>query len=77
MTPPGLEPGTHWLKITSTIELRGLSLCDPGGTRTHDPLIKSQVLYAFANQLSYGVKIERKTGLEPATPTLEGSCSTN
>ena len=25
---------------------------DPGGTRTHDPLIKSQLLY----QLSYGVK---------------------
>ena len=24
---------------------------DPGGTRTHDPLIKSQLLY----QLSYGV----------------------
>ena len=53
MTPPGLEPGTHWLKITSTIELRGLSLCDPGGARTHDPLIKSQLLYL----LSYEVKM--------------------
>ena len=26
---------------------------DPGGTRTHDPLIKSQLLY----QLSYGVNV--------------------
>ena len=29
----------------------GFHFCDPGGTRTHDPLIKSQLLY----QLSYGV----------------------
>ena len=28
------------------------SLCDPGGARTLDPLIKSQLLY----QLSHGVK---------------------
>ena len=28
---------------------------DPGGTRTHDPVIKSQLLY----QLSYGVKMRR------------------
>ena len=28
-----------------------LMIGDPGGTRTHDPLIKSQLLY----QLSYGV----------------------
>ena len=28
------------------------SLCDPGGARTLDPLIKSQLLY----QLSYGVR---------------------
>ena len=31
--------------------LRFQPSCDPGGTRTHDPLIKSQLLY----QLSYGV----------------------
>ena len=30
-----------------------LMIGDPGGTRTHDPLIKSQLLY----QLSYGVAI--------------------
>ena len=29
----------------------GFPFGDPGGTRTHDPLIKSQLLY----QLSYGV----------------------
>ena len=29
----------------------GLLFCDPGGARTLDPLIKSQLLY----QLSYGV----------------------
>ncbi len=30
-----------------------LLLCDPAGTRTLDPLIKSQLLY----QLSYGVML--------------------
>ena len=30
-------------------------LCDPGGARTLDPLIKSQLLY----QLSYGVNFQR------------------
>ena len=31
-------------------------LCDPGGARTLDPLIKSQLLY----QLSYGVVFDRR-----------------
>ena len=31
----------------------GFPFRDPGGTRTHDPLIKSQLLY----QLSYGVNV--------------------
>ena len=31
----------------------GFPFGDPGGTRTHDPLIKSQLLY----QLSYGVSV--------------------
>ena len=31
----------------------GFPFGDPGGTRTHDPLIKSQLLY----QLSYGVNV--------------------
>ena len=52
--------------------------CDPAGTRTLDPLIKSQLLY----QLSYtstmnravgpvkGKKMERAKGVEPSTITL-------
>ena len=32
-------------------EIRHSAFCDPGGARTLDPLIKSQLLY----QLSYGV----------------------
>ncbi len=56
------------------------------GTRTRDPDLGKVVLY----QLSYfriafrkfrsiiiSMFLERKTGLEPATPTLARSCSTN
>jgi hypothetical protein len=35
----------------SILFLRYSFNCDPGGTRTHGPMIKSQLLY----QLSYGV----------------------
>ena len=31
-------------------------ICDPGGARTLDPLIKSQLLY----QLSYGVVFDKR-----------------
>ena len=50
--------------------------CDPAGARTQDPNIKSVVLY----QLSYGISAEYfvlPQGLEPWTPTLRVSCSTN
>ena len=49
---------------------------DPAGARTQDPNIKSVVLY----QLSYGIGTEKSVlpqGLEPWTPTLRVSCSTN
>ncbi len=47
---------------------------EPAGTRTRDPVIKSHMLY----QLSYtGVaRMERETGIEPATNSLEGCDST-
>ena len=51
-----------------------------GGSRTHDLLITNQLLY----QLSYASvsaaaepSLERGTGLEPATNSLEGCDSTN
>ena len=53
-----------------------LNLRDPAGARTQDPNIKSVVLY----QLSYGIDAEilvLPQGLEPWTPTLRVSCSTN
>jgi hypothetical protein len=54
------------------------------GNRTHDLFLTKEVLY----RLSYVglraiiaqkilVRLERETGLEPATPSLEGSRSTN
>ncbi len=45
-----------------------------GGTRTHDPLIKSQLLF----QLSYTStkKMERAKGFEPSTTTLARWSST-
>lgn len=45
-------------------------LCDSGGARTHDPLVKSQMLY----QLSYEILVNQ-TGFEPVTACLEGRCS--
>src|SRR5579883_1595843 len=48
------------------------------GNRTHDLFLTKEVLY----RLSYvGIRdesdMERETGFEPATPSLEGSRSTN
>jgi hypothetical protein len=50
------------------------------GIRTRDLFLTKEVLY----RLSYmgiaktpKVTVERETGLEPATPSLEGSRSTN
>ena len=44
-----------------------------GGSRTPDPLITNQLLY----QLSYASpEMERETGIEPATNSLEGCDST-
>ena len=43
----GLEPqatGERWLDTTRAIPAAPIFYCDPGGTRTHDPLIKSEVL---------------------------------
>ena len=45
-------------------------LCDSGGARTHDPLIKSEMLF----QLSYEILVNQ-TGFEPVTVCLEGRCS--
>ena len=42
-----------------------MSNCDPDGIRTHDSLIKSEVLY----QLSYEVIVGER-GLEPLTETV-------
>ena len=56
------------------------------GTRTRDPNLGKVVLYQlsyFRNLISFTkteyfiVLLERKTGLEPATPTLARLCSTN
>ena len=41
----------------TTSPLKVLKMCDPGGIRTLDPLIKSQLLY----QLSYGVALATGT----------------
>jgi hypothetical protein len=53
------------------------------GNRTHDLFLTKEVLYRlsyvgarFAFRLRAG-GMERETGLEPATPSLEGSRSTN
>ena len=66
MTREGLEPSTHWLRVNCSTNWATestllvyvwnrhnvvLSFSDPGGARTLDPLIKSQLLY----QLSYRV----------------------
>ncbi len=40
------------------------SVGDPGGARTHDPLIKSQMLY----QLSYRVKFPQGIGAKAGLP---------
>lgn len=41
--------------IQKRAEIQGFQLlCDPGGARTHDPMIKSHLLY----QLSHGVILE-------------------
>jgi hypothetical protein len=44
-------------------------------TRTGDLFLTKEVLY----RLSYvgTCRHERETGIEPATPSLEGSCSAN
>jgi hypothetical protein len=39
---------------------------EPGGARTHDPLIKSQMLY----QLSYGLATGQNRGTGPAREAL-------
>ena len=35
------------------MQIFALTFCDPAGTRTQDPMIKSQLLY----QLSYGIRM--------------------
>jgi hypothetical protein len=54
------------------------------GNRTHDLFLTKEVLYrlsyvgVFASPCCPGRgRLERETGLEPATPSLEGSRSTN
>ena len=53
------------------------------GTRTRDPDLGKVVLYQlsyfrdYLTLLKLEFYLERKTGLEPATPTLARSCSTN
>ena len=55
------------------------------GTRTRDPDLGKVVLYQLSyfrisssgNRYPTYQHFERKTGLEPATPTLARSCSTN
>ena len=44
----------------------GFFRCAPGGTRTPDPLIKSQQLYP----LSYRGRSRSRAGTEPGTPGL-------
>ena len=57
-----------------------------GGNRTRDLFLTKEVLYRLSYMgkpviqkvfLSDPVGLERETGLEPATPSLEGSRSTN
>ena len=50
---PDLEAARDrwWNGVQKKDAAFGCILCDPGGARTLDPLIKSQLLY----QLSYGV----------------------
>ncbi len=43
---------------------------DPGGVRTHDPLIKSEVLY----QLSYEIILVDPVGYDPTLPPLKAEC---
>ena len=47
------------------------------GTRTRDPDLGKVVLYQLSYFRIFLKNFERKTGLEPATPTLARSCSTN
>lgn len=47
-----ISTGEAWLFLRPTIyQVSYYSFCDPGGARTHDSLVKSQVLY----QLSYEI----------------------
>ena len=58
------------------------------GNRTHDLFLTKEVLYrlsyvgkipvlSFSKSVQPAFELERETGLEPATPSLEGSRSTN
>ncbi len=70
----------------------GLKIGAKNGTRTRDPDLGKVVLYQLSyfrilievedcptllQSLFHCSLLERKTGLEPATPTLARSCSTN
>jgi hypothetical protein len=45
----------------------------PGRNRTCDPLLRRQLLYPLSYRRACGkIKMERETGFEPATPSLEG-----
>jgi hypothetical protein len=52
------------------------------GNRTHDLFLTKEVLYRLSyvgifHRRDQTIVLERETGFEPATPSLEGSRSTN
>ena len=46
--PAGLEPATSWLTVMRSTDWAKEEYAAPSGTRTRDPLIKSQLLYQLS-----------------------------
>ena len=46
--PAGLEPATSWLTVMRSTDWAKEEYGAPSGTRTRDPLIKSQLLYQLS-----------------------------
>ena len=72
----GFEPATPWSQTKCSTKLSYFPMIKnaTSRSRTCNRLIRSQVLYPIELWMQYRQK--RKTGFEPATPTLARWCST-
>lgn len=86
----GFEPATPWSQTRCSTKLSYFPLNAPSRSRTYNLLIRSQTLYPvalwvqimimprnFSTKHTLGTVLgKRKTGFEPATPTMARWCST-